>query len=125
MKILKYNLCTNVNLGTEDEPQIEEILSPVTMGWNEADEEIAKREAHEGKYTVEDDGQPEINEPSIEERVSALERASVPDEYVAGEWYYRCDRITYNGVIYVCVAPDGAVCTWNPVEYPAYWRKEE
>lgn len=34
-KILKYNLCTKVNHGTQEQPQWEEILSPVTMGWNE------------------------------------------------------------------------------------------
>ena len=59
MKILKYNLCTRVNHGTEEEPQIEEILSPVTMDWNEAYEEIAKKEAHNGEYTIEDDGKPD------------------------------------------------------------------
>ena len=59
MKILKYNLCTIINHGTEEEPKIEEILSPVTMGWNEVNEEIAKKEAYNGEYTIEDDGQPD------------------------------------------------------------------
>lgn len=59
MKILKYNLCTKVNRGTEEEPKWEEILSPVMIGWNEANEEIAKREAYKGEYTIEDDGQPD------------------------------------------------------------------
>lgn len=59
MKIIKYNLCTRVNRGTEESPVWEEILSPVSMGWNEANEEIAKREAYNGEYTIEDDGQPE------------------------------------------------------------------
>lgn len=54
MKVIKYNLCTRVNHGTEEEPNIEEILSAVTMGWNEANEEIAKREAHRGEYTIEE-----------------------------------------------------------------------
>lgn len=58
-KIVKYRLCTRVNHGTEETPEIEEILTPVTMGWNEQNEEIAKREAHNGEYTIEDDGQPE------------------------------------------------------------------
>ena len=74
MKILKYNLCTRVNHGTEENPQIEEILSPVTMGWNEANEEIAKREAHNGEYTIEDDGQPEATQ-TAEERIAELEEA--------------------------------------------------
>ena len=54
MKVLKYNLCTLVNHGTEDEPDIEEFLSPVEMGWNEKNEEIAKKEAYNGEYTIED-----------------------------------------------------------------------
>lgn len=58
-KILKYNICTKINHGTEENPQIEEILSSVTMEWNEANEEIAKREAYNGEYTIEDDGQPD------------------------------------------------------------------
>ena len=33
--------------------------NPVEMGWNEANEEIAKKEADMGEYTSEDDGQPE------------------------------------------------------------------
>lgn len=64
MKVIKYNLCTKVNRGTEEQPKIEEILYPVTMGWNEANEEIAKKEAYNGEYTIEDDGQPEPEIPS-------------------------------------------------------------
>lgn len=75
MKVLKYNLCTIINHGTEEEPKIEEILSPVTMGWNEANEEIAKKEAYNGEYTIEDDGQPEPISTTTEERVEALEAA--------------------------------------------------
>lgn len=48
MKVMKYNLCTMV----EDE----EIFTPVTLVWSEANEEIAKREAHNGEYAIEDDG---------------------------------------------------------------------
>lgn len=50
MKILKYNLCTIVG--------DKEVLSPVSMGWNEANEAIAKAEAYNGEYIIEDDGQP-------------------------------------------------------------------
>ena len=59
MKILKYNFCTRINHGTEEAPVWEEILSPVTMGWNKTNEEIAKAEAYKGEYTIVDDGQPE------------------------------------------------------------------
>jgi len=54
MKIIKYNLCTEVNHGTQENPQMEEILSGVEMGWNETNEAIAKREAYKGIYTIED-----------------------------------------------------------------------
>lgn len=64
MKIIKYNLCTKIDHGTEEEPKTEEILSPVTMGWNEANEEIAKKEAYNGEYTIEDDGTPEPEKPT-------------------------------------------------------------
>lgn len=63
MKIIKYNFCARINHGTEDVPVWEDVLSPVEMGWNEANEEIAKREAYNGEYTIEDDGQPETEQP--------------------------------------------------------------
>ena len=76
MKILKYNLCTIINHGTEEEPKIEEILFPVTMGWNEVNEEIAKAEAYNGEYTIEDDGQTEPEtQPTDAERITELEEA--------------------------------------------------
>lgn len=72
MKILKYNLCTRVNHGTEENPQWEEVLAAVTMGWNETNEEIAKREAYNGEYTIEDDGQPDpANTPSQLDMIEA------------------------------------------------------
>ena len=49
-KVIKYFRCIEEN---------EENLIPVEMGWNEVNEEIAKREAYKGEYTIEDDGQPE------------------------------------------------------------------
>jgi hypothetical protein len=71
MKILKYNLCTKINHGTEESPLWEDILTPVEMGWNEANEEIAKREAYNGEYSIEDDGEEEISEPSQLDRIEA------------------------------------------------------
>ena len=49
-KVIKYFRCIEEN---------EENLIPVEMGWNEGNEEIAKREAYKGEHTIEDDGQPE------------------------------------------------------------------
>jgi hypothetical protein len=75
MKVLKYIDCVKVNRGTEEEPNIEEFFYPVEMGWNEANEEIAKREAYNGEYTIEDDGQPEPENPSDESVWDELDAA--------------------------------------------------
>lgn len=73
MKIIKYNICHMANHGTEENPQMQEVLFPVEMGWNEANEEIAKKEAHNGEYTIEDDGRPEpMEEPTTDEILNAM-----------------------------------------------------
>ena len=72
MKKIKYHLCTKINHGTEENPKWEEILSDVTMGWNEANEEIAKREAYKGEYTIEDDGKPEVTTETTDDVLNAL-----------------------------------------------------
>lgn len=59
MKVIKYQLCTEINHGTEEQPNIEQVLSGVSLGWSEANEKIAKAEAYNGEYTIEDDGKPE------------------------------------------------------------------
>lgn len=53
MKVLKYRLMTEVNHGSEEQPEIQQIFSDVSMGWSEANEELAKREAYNGEYTIE------------------------------------------------------------------------
>lgn len=66
----------------------------------------------------------------LERRVKALEErqdsgtgsTDVP-EYEVGKWYYKDDKVMYNGKEYTCTAPDGVVCVWSPAEYPAYWAQ--
>ena len=70
MKVLTYRMMTEVNNGTEEQPDIQQIFSEVTMGWSESNEEIAKREAYNGEYTIEDDGQP-APEPTEQEQLRA------------------------------------------------------
>lgn len=73
MKVIKYNFCVRINRGTEESPAYENLLTPVIMGWNETNEEIAKREAYNGVYTIEDDGQPEPeHEASTDDVLNAL-----------------------------------------------------
>ena len=69
----------------------------------------------------------------FEKRILALENAGVDDdmatgdttadEYVVGKWYYNGDKVMFEGAEYVCIAPESAVCTWSPKEYPAFWNK--
>lgn len=73
MKVLKYRLMTEVNYGTEEQPDIQQIFSDVTLGWSEANEEIAKLEAYNGEYTIENDGESEQeHEPTTDEVLNAL-----------------------------------------------------
>lgn len=44
--------------------------------WSEENEEIAKAEAYNGEYTIEDDGEPEsVEESTPEKRIAELEKA--------------------------------------------------
>ena len=47
----------------------------IELGWSESNEEIAKKEADNGEYTIEDNGIEEKVRPTIEERTAALEAA--------------------------------------------------
>lgn len=65
MKWIKYNMKNS--------------LLPVKMPWSEANEAIAKAEAYNGEYTVEDDGQPEPaapenTAPTWDELAAALQK---------------------------------------------------
>ena len=70
MKVIKYQLCTEVNRGTEEQPKIEQVFSGVSLGWSEANEKIAQAEAYNGEYTIEDDGKPE-RAPTQLDRIEA------------------------------------------------------
>lgn len=48
MKVIRYQICTKVDNREE--------FSAVTLDWNEVNEAVAKAEAYEGVYTVEEDG---------------------------------------------------------------------
>lgn len=77
MKIIKYKfLSCEVNHGTEENPEMKQIFLEKSMAWNEANEEIAKKEALGGEYTIEDDGQPESETQRTDaERIVELEEA--------------------------------------------------
>jgi len=66
----------------------------------------------------------------LDRRVSAIENGCVTtepeeySEYIVGKWYYRDDKVSFEGKNYVCTAPENVVCVWSPKDYPAYWKEE-
>lgn len=61
MKVIKYKM------------QSGEELLDVTIGYNDASLEIAKAEAYNGEYTIEDDGMPElVIEPTTDDVLNTL-----------------------------------------------------
>ena len=73
---LKYYINNPVNNGTAESPEWVDIPITKSIPYSEANEEIAKREAYNGEYTIEDDGQPEPEvQQTPEERIAELEEA--------------------------------------------------
>lgn len=71
-KIIKYRfLSCEVNHGTEENPDIEQIFFKKSMKWSEVNEEIAKKEAWGGEYTIEDDGVVENAAPTQLDQIEA------------------------------------------------------
>lgn len=68
----------------------------------------------------------------LDKRVIALESGESKEEskeetkdypeYEIGKWYYKGDKVTFEGKNYVCIAPEGTVCVWSPKDYPTYWE---
>lgn len=73
-KVIQYSLCTRVNRGTKEIPIWEDTLSTVQMGWSEANEAIAKQEAHNGEYTITDDGTEVPRLPTLADRIAVIEQ---------------------------------------------------
>ena len=77
MKSIKYKVkgYTDEYNATTGQIDRREIFAVVTLPWSEANEENAKKEAHNGEYVIADDGAEEVTTPTIAERVEALEEA--------------------------------------------------
>ena len=72
MKYIKYYFNTPINTGTKESPEWGDELHLKAIPYSESGLEIAEKEAHNGEYTIEDDGQPEPK-PTQEERIAELE----------------------------------------------------
>ena len=73
MKVIKYQfLSGEINQGTEEEPVMGPYLIGKTIPYSEANEGIAKGEAYNGEYTIEDDGRPEPDTTTTDDVLNAL-----------------------------------------------------
>ena len=77
-KVIKYKfLSCEVNHGTEENPGIEKVFLDASIPYSEKNEEIAKKEAYNGEYTIEDDGEPEPDTATTDDVLNALLGVSV------------------------------------------------
>lgn len=66
----------------------------------------------------------------LEARIAKLEDPEAePEEpvvtyepYDPYKWYYKDMTCSFEGKNYICIAPEGVVCTWSPAGYPPYWK---
>lgn len=73
MEWIKYFINNPVNKGTAESPIWEDNLFAKSIPFSESNEEIAKMEAYNGEYTIEDDGQPDpVAEPTTDEILNAM-----------------------------------------------------
>lgn len=114
--------------------ELNDMIKKINIIWveggitDEQKDELISMAQENADYSQSVDIMKKLNE--IEERLRKLEEGgSEPSEeypeYIVGHWYYKDDKITFNGKKYICIAPDGQVCTWSPDEYPAYWQLVE
>lgn len=148
MKVIKYQFCTEVNRGTEEQPNIERVLSGVSLGWSKANEEIAKSEAYNGEYTIEDDGKPEpvipptnaelasslasvqsasavafvaLCEVGTLDTVTASEHAELFAEWAYPVAYTAGQLRRHNGKLYKCVQAHTSQADWTPDTTASLW----
>lgn len=121
----KINVCwVNGEITESDREWLENFAKEKANAQYEASEGIVSKlqeldgRIHTLEVKVAEMGTEEPTEPSE----PAEEQA--PD-FVVGKWYYKGDKVTFDGKQYECIAPDGQVCVWSPADYPAYWQKVE
>lgn len=125
MKYITYRyLSCEINHGTAENPNIEQVILEKILPYNENTLAIAKQEALDGVYTLEEREDPPAL-LTLEERIIALEKNISAKPFTSGTWYYRGDRISFEEKVFTCIAPEGVVCVWSPQEYPQYWTKAE
>lgn len=54
MKVIKYQIATEIDRGTPDDPDVETVLAPTSMIYTERNYQMALDDAYQGQVTVED-----------------------------------------------------------------------
>lgn len=86
---------------------IKQLMQHVTM----SEEKLKDLEARIAKL---EDPEAEPEEPVV-----------TYEEYDTHKWYYKDMTCSFEGKNYICIAPEGVVCTWSPAGYPSYWKLVE
>lgn len=127
-----YEICKSVI--SEGRFNLTEMLEKIDTLWVQGslsdDEKTELVELAQSKADVGNSVDIMMKLQELDARITAIENGnSEPSgeypEYVIGKWYYNGDKITCAGDKYICIAPEGQVCTWSPFEYPAYWEKQK
>jgi len=60
---------------------------------------------------------------SLSPNRTILHKEYADGEYVPGRLYYNGDEVIFEGQKYLCVAPKGIQCVWNPSQQPKHWKQ--
>lgn len=150
MKIIKYKLMNEVNVGTSEKPNIIRSFHDVTIPYSEDGEIRAKNEAHNGEYTIEDDGHPDPNEavtgPSQDDinkfmmmqaqdvndgialAVPTLYNVWEPGKHYGSDGDEKIVRVPSGSALkgdylYRCIQPHTSQADWQPQITPALWTR--
>lgn len=148
MKVLKFRICTQSNIGTADSPEIVESFTDGKLGWSEENEAVAKKLAYNGEYTIEDDGEPEPVTPPTNDELAAdiasvqsisiaafaalcetqmidgntaAQHADVFDTWAVGTSYTVGQLRRHNGKLYRCVQAHTSQADWTPDTAASLW----
>lgn len=85
-----------------------DIVKQLMLRVTESEQKLKDLEARIVKL---DDPETELEEP-----------VATYEPYDPYKWYYKDMTCSFEGKNYICIAPDGVVCTWSPAGYPPYWK---
>lgn len=88
-----------------------DIVKQLMLRVTESEQKLNDLEARIGKL---EDPETEPKEPVV-----------TYGPYDPYKWYYKNMTCSFEGKNYVCIAPEGVVCTWSPAGYPSYWKLVE